>query len=140
MTKFSTYGTGAHVTSSLGMSRCSQLTEGTYVLRALGANVVGGLTLEASYHGRCLLLLSKWPCWLWEQWIGPELSHREEELQRGRSGQLLRLPRHLGHTGDDLLVQTGRCCLLSKLPLHCRETPLDQNLWHTGHGPFMKLA
>ena len=42
MTEFSTDGTGAHVTGSLGMSRCSQLTEGTDILRALGANVVGG--------------------------------------------------------------------------------------------------
>ena len=53
MTKFSTYGTGAHVTGSLGMSRCGQSTEGTDILGALGVNVVGGLTLEASYHGRC---------------------------------------------------------------------------------------
>ena len=53
MTEFSTYGTGAHVTGSLGMSRCSQSTEGTDMLWALEANVVGGLTLEASYHSRC---------------------------------------------------------------------------------------
>ena len=53
MTEFSTYGTGAHVTGSLGMSRRSQSTEGTDVLWALGVNVVGGSTLEASYHGRC---------------------------------------------------------------------------------------
>ena len=53
MTKFSTYETGAHVTGSLGMSRCGQSTEGTDILGALGVNVVGGLTLEASYHGRC---------------------------------------------------------------------------------------
>ena len=53
MTEFSTYGTGAHVTGSLRMSRCSQSTEGADVLRTLGANVVGGSTLEASYHGGC---------------------------------------------------------------------------------------
>ena len=53
MTEFSTYGAGAHVTSSLGMSWCGQSTEGADVLRTLGANMVGGSTLEASYHGRC---------------------------------------------------------------------------------------
>ena len=53
MTEFSTYGTGAHVTGSLGMSRHGQSTEGTDILGALGVNVVSGLTLEASYHGRC---------------------------------------------------------------------------------------
>ena len=53
MTEFSTYGTGAHVTGSLGMSRRSQLTEGTDIFGALGANVVSGSTLEALYHGRC---------------------------------------------------------------------------------------
>ena len=53
MTEFSTYGTGAHVTGSLGMSRCGQSTEGTDIFGALGANVVSGSTLEASYHGRC---------------------------------------------------------------------------------------
>ena len=53
MTEFSTYGTGAHVTGSLGMSRRGQSTEGTDILGALGANMVGGLTLEALYHGRC---------------------------------------------------------------------------------------
>ena len=53
MTKFSTYGARAHVTGSLGMSRWGQLTEGADILRALGANVVGGLTLEALHHGGC---------------------------------------------------------------------------------------
>ena len=53
MTEFSAYGTGVHVTGSLGMSRGSQSTEGTDILGTLGANVVGGLALEASYHGRC---------------------------------------------------------------------------------------
>ena len=53
MTEFSTYGTGAHVAGSLGVSRCSQSTEGADILWALGANVVGGSALEASYHGRC---------------------------------------------------------------------------------------
>ena len=53
MTEFSTYGTGAHVAGSLGMSRCGQSTEGADIFRALGANMVSGLTLEASYHGRC---------------------------------------------------------------------------------------
>ena len=53
MAKFSTYGTGAHVTGSLGMSKHGQSTEGTDVLWTLGVNVVGGSTLEASYHGRC---------------------------------------------------------------------------------------
>ena len=53
MTEFSTYGTGAHVTGSLGMSRRGQSTEGADIFRTLGANVVSGSTLEASYHGRC---------------------------------------------------------------------------------------
>ena len=53
MTKFSTYGTGAHVTSSLGVSRCGQSTKGADVLGALGTNMLSGLTLEASHHGGC---------------------------------------------------------------------------------------
>ena len=52
MTEFSTYGTGAHVTGSLGMSRRGQSTEGADIFGALGVNVVGGSTLEALYHGR----------------------------------------------------------------------------------------
>ena len=53
MTELSTYGTGAHVASMLGVSRGGQSTEGTDVLRTLGANMVGRPTLEALYHGRC---------------------------------------------------------------------------------------
>ena len=53
MTKFPTYGTGAHMTGSLGMSRRGQSTEGTDIFRALGVNMVGGSTLEALYHGGC---------------------------------------------------------------------------------------
>ena len=53
MTELSTYGTGTHVTGSLRMSRCSQSTEGADIFWTLGADVVSGLTLEASYHGRC---------------------------------------------------------------------------------------
>ena len=53
MTKFSTYGTGTHVAGSLGMSRGGQLAEGADVLGAVGANMVGGLALETSYHSRC---------------------------------------------------------------------------------------
>ena len=53
MTEFSTYGTGAHVAGLLGMSRCGQLTEGADVFKTLGANVVGGSTLETPYHGWC---------------------------------------------------------------------------------------
>ena len=53
MTEFSTYGTGAHVTGLLGMSRHGQSTEGADIFRALGVNVVSGPTLEASYHGGC---------------------------------------------------------------------------------------
>ena len=53
MTEFSTYGTGAHVTGSLGMSRRGQSTEGADIFGTLGMNVVSGLTLEALYHGRC---------------------------------------------------------------------------------------
>ena len=40
MTKFSTYGTGMHVTGSLGMSRGSQLTEEADILRTVRVNVV----------------------------------------------------------------------------------------------------
>ena len=39
--------------SLLGVSRCSQLTKGADVLGTLGANVLSGPTLEASYHGGC---------------------------------------------------------------------------------------
>ena len=53
MTKFSTNGTGAHVTRSLGVSRCGQSTKGADVLRTLGVNVLGGSTLEASHHSGC---------------------------------------------------------------------------------------
>ena len=53
MTEFSTYGTGAYVAGSLGMSRGGQSTEGTDILRALGSDVVSGSTLEASYQGGC---------------------------------------------------------------------------------------
>ena len=53
MTEFPTYGTGMHVTGSLGMSRGGQSTEGADILGALGANMVGGPALEASYHSRC---------------------------------------------------------------------------------------
>ena len=53
MTKLPTYGTGAHVTGVLGMSRGSQSTEGANVLRTLEVNVVGRPTLETPYHGGC---------------------------------------------------------------------------------------
>ena len=53
MTEFSTYGTGAHVASTLGVSRGGQPTKGADVLWTLGANVVGRSALEALYHGGC---------------------------------------------------------------------------------------
>ena len=53
MTEFSTYGTGAHVTGSLGMSWGGQSTEGADVFGAVRVDVVGRLTLEASYHSGC---------------------------------------------------------------------------------------
>ena len=53
MTELSTYGTGVHMASMLGVSRGGQLTKGADVLWTLGANVVGGSTLEALYHGGC---------------------------------------------------------------------------------------
>ena len=53
MTEFSAYGAGAHVTGSLGVSRGGQSAKGADILRALGANMVSGPTLEAPYHGRC---------------------------------------------------------------------------------------
>ena len=51
MTEFSTYGTGAHVASTLGVSRGGQSTKGADVLRTLGADVLGGSALETPYHG-----------------------------------------------------------------------------------------
>ena len=53
MTEFPTYGTGVHVTGSLGMSRGSQSTKGADILGAVGADVVGGLALKAPYHSGC---------------------------------------------------------------------------------------
>ena len=53
MTELSTYGTGVHVASMLGVSRGGHLTEGANVFGTLGANVVGGLTLKTSHHGGC---------------------------------------------------------------------------------------
>ena len=53
MTKFSTYGTGTHVAGLLGMSWGGQPAKGADVFRAVGANVVGGLALETSYHRWC---------------------------------------------------------------------------------------
>ena len=53
MTEFPTYGTGTHVTGSLGMSRGGQLTEGADIFGTLRANVVGGPALKALYHGGC---------------------------------------------------------------------------------------
>ena len=64
MTELSTYGTGAHVASSLGVSWGSQSTKGADILRALGANIVthnvqkdsrGLLSLD----GRYLLRLAR---------------------------------------------------------------------------------
>ena len=53
MTELSTYGAGVHVTGMLGMSWGGQSTKGADVFGALGVNVVGRPTLEASYHSRC---------------------------------------------------------------------------------------
>ena len=53
MTKLSIYGTGAHVASTLGVSRGSHSTEGANVFRTLGADMVGGLTLKTLHHGGC---------------------------------------------------------------------------------------
>ena len=50
MAKFSTYGARTHEASALGVARHSSSTEGTDVLRALGADMFSGLALEASYH------------------------------------------------------------------------------------------
>ena len=52
MTELSANGAGVHMAGVLGMSWDSQLTKGADVLRTLGANVVGRLTLEASHHSR----------------------------------------------------------------------------------------
>ena len=52
MTELPTYGTGAHGTGSLGMSRRCQSAEGTDVLGTQGADMFSGPTLEASYHCR----------------------------------------------------------------------------------------
>ena len=53
MTELSTYGTGAHVASTLGVSRGGHSTEGANVFRTLGADMVGGSTLKTSHHGGC---------------------------------------------------------------------------------------
>ena len=53
MTKFSTDGTGAHETGTLGVSRGGHPAEGADVLGTLGADVLSRLALEASYHGGC---------------------------------------------------------------------------------------
>ena len=53
MTELSTYETGMHVASSLGVSWGGHLTKGADVFWTLGVNVVGRSTLEALYHGRC---------------------------------------------------------------------------------------
>ena len=53
MTEFSTDGARAHEASALGMSRGGHSTEGAYVLGAIGADVLSGLTLKASYDGGC---------------------------------------------------------------------------------------
>ena len=49
MTKFFADGAWVHGTDLLGVSRCSPLTDGTDVFRALGAYVFQGLALETSY-------------------------------------------------------------------------------------------
>ena len=51
MTELSTYGTGLHETGPLGMSGGGSVAKGADVLRALRADVFGGLTLETPYHG-----------------------------------------------------------------------------------------
>ena len=53
MTELSTNGTGVHEAGLLGMSRGGQSTKGADVFRALGVNVVGRSTLEASHHRGC---------------------------------------------------------------------------------------
>ena len=53
MTKFSTYGTGTHGESALGVSWGGQSTKGADIFGALGANMIGQLALEALYHGGC---------------------------------------------------------------------------------------
>ena len=53
MTELSTYGTGVHVASMLGVSRGGHSTEGANVFGALGANMVGGSTLKTSHHSGC---------------------------------------------------------------------------------------
>ena len=53
MTELATYGTGAHVASTLGMSWGSHSTEGANVFRTLGADMVGGSALKTLHHGGC---------------------------------------------------------------------------------------
>ena len=53
MTKFSTDGTGAHETGTLGMSRGGHPAEGADILGALGADVFSRSALKAPYHGGC---------------------------------------------------------------------------------------
>ena len=51
MTKLSTDWTGAHWACALRVSRGNLSTEQADVLRAMGAYMVQGLALEASYNG-----------------------------------------------------------------------------------------
>ena len=53
MAEFSTYGTGTHVTGSLGMSRGGQPTEGADIFGTVRVDMVGRPALEASYHSGC---------------------------------------------------------------------------------------
>ena len=50
MAKFSTNGAGSHEAGPLGMSGSSGATKRADIFRALGADVLGGLTLETAYH------------------------------------------------------------------------------------------
>ena len=53
MTEFPTDGTGTHEAGALGVSRSGHSAEGANVLGALGADMLSGLALKASYHGGC---------------------------------------------------------------------------------------
>ena len=50
MAKFSTNGAGMHEANSLEVTWYSHLAEGAYVFRAMRADMLSGLALEASYH------------------------------------------------------------------------------------------
>ena len=49
-------------------------------------------------------LLSRQPSWSHVQWVGAELSQRDDALQGGQPGQVLCILRHFGQVGEGLVL------------------------------------